>query len=38
MVVHARPDHGFRIPRPDLSQELGIPNACNRCHANRTPA
>jgi len=27
-----RPDHSFRIPRPDLSIKLGTPNACNRCH------
>ena len=38
MVVHARPDHSFRIPRPDLSQKLGTPNACNQCHANKNPA
>lgn len=38
MVVHARPDHSFRIPRPDLSQKLGTPNACNQCHANKSPA
>ncbi|MBL7650262.1 MAG: hypothetical protein JNK74_29240, partial [Candidatus Hydrogenedentes bacterium] len=38
MVVHARPDHSFRIPRPDLSQELGTPNACNQCHADKKPA
>lgn len=38
MVVHARPDHSFRIPRPDLSQELGTPNACNQCHADKNPA
>ncbi len=37
MVVHARPDHSFRIPRPDLSARLGTPNACNQCHADRTP-
>ncbi len=36
MRVHARPDHSFRIPRPDLSQQLGTPNACNQCHANKT--
>ncbi|MEO8508233.1 MAG: tetratricopeptide repeat protein [Betaproteobacteria bacterium] len=37
MVVDARPDHSFRIPRPDLSVKLGTPNACNGCHDKRTP-
>lgn len=32
MVVDGRRDHSFRIPRPDLSAELGTPNACNKCH------
>ena len=32
MVVHARHDHSFRIPRPDLSVSLGTPNACVQCH------
>lgn len=36
MGVDARRDHGFRIPRPDLSQNLGTPNACNACHADKT--
>ena len=33
----ARADHGFRIPRPDLSGELGTPNACTQsgCHADK---
>jgi tetratricopeptide (TPR) repeat protein len=35
MVVDARRDHSFRVPRPDLSVKLGVPNACNGCHANR---
>jgi predicted CXXCH cytochrome family protein len=33
MVIDARRDHSFRVPRPDLSVELGTPNACNDCHA-----
>jgi len=37
MVVHARHDHSMRVPRPDLSVALGTPNACNQCHADRTP-
>ncbi len=35
MVVDGRRDHGFRVPRPDLSLELGTPNACNDCHDDR---
>jgi len=35
MVVDPRHDHSFRIPRPDLSVQLGTPNACNNCHADR---
>lgn len=35
MVVDPRHDHSFRIPRPDLSMELGVPNACNTCHADK---
>jgi tetratricopeptide (TPR) repeat protein len=36
MGVDYRPDHSFRIPRPDLSLRLNTPNACNRCHADKT--
>jgi tetratricopeptide (TPR) repeat protein len=35
MEIDPRHDHSIRIPRPDLSESLGVPNACNRCHANR---
>ncbi len=35
MVIHARQDHSLRIPRPDLSQTLGTPNACTQCHTDR---
>jgi tetratricopeptide (TPR) repeat protein len=37
MVVDQRHDHSFRIPRPDLSAKLGTPNACNDCHADKSP-
>jgi len=37
MVVDDRRDHSFRIPRPDLSVELGVPNACNDCHVENSP-
>jgi len=32
MGVDERNDHSFRIPRPDLSAEIGTPNACKKCH------
>jgi tetratricopeptide (TPR) repeat protein len=38
MVVDPRHDHSFRIPRPDLSVELGTPNACNQCHTDKDAA
>ncbi|MFO1322505.1 MAG: tetratricopeptide repeat protein [Burkholderiales bacterium] len=37
MVVDARPDHSFRIPRPDLTVAIGTPNACNGCHDKQSP-
>ena len=35
MVVDRRHDHSFRIPRPDLTASLGVPNTCSSCHADR---
>ncbi len=35
MVVDPRHDHSMRIPRPDLSVQLGTPNACTNCHAKK---
>jgi predicted CXXCH cytochrome family protein len=35
MVVDVRHDHGFRIPRPDLTASLGTPNTCNGCHTDK---
>lgn len=35
MVVDPRRDHSLRVPRPDLSVKLGVPNPCNGCHADR---
>jgi len=32
MVVDPRRDHSLRVPRPDLTVSLKIPNACNLCH------
>lgn len=37
MVVDPRRDHSIRIPRPDLSEALGTPNACTGCHVDRAP-
>ena len=34
MVVDPRRDHSFRVPRPDLSVQLGSPNACTACHVD----
>jgi tetratricopeptide (TPR) repeat protein len=34
MVIDYRADHSMRVPRPDLTLELGVPNACGQsgCH------
>ena len=37
MVVDPRHDHSFRIPRPDRTVSLGVPNACSGCHTDRKP-
>lgn len=31
-----RHDHNFAVPRPDLSEKYGTPNACNDCHKDKT--
>lgn len=36
MEVDFRRDHSFRIPRPDQSEQFGMPNACNDCHDQKT--
>jgi len=38
MVVDGRRDHSFRVPRPDLSDAVGSPNACTTCHTDQTNA
>ncbi|HMJ90147.1 MAG TPA: ammonia-forming cytochrome c nitrite reductase subunit c552 [Candidatus Acidoferrum sp.] len=38
MQRDARRDHGFTIPDPLLTQQFGIPNACNRCHTDKDAA
>ncbi len=36
MGIDARSDHYFRVPRPDLSVQLGTPNTCTDCHEDRS--
>lgn len=36
MLIDRRRDHSIRIPRPDRSVRMGVPNACNFCHADRS--
>ena len=36
MQIDPRRDHGLRVPRPDLSVSLGVPNACSACHTSES--
>ena len=36
MVIDWRADHSIRVPRPDLTLEIGVPNACSGCHDDET--
>jgi predicted CXXCH cytochrome family protein len=38
MVIDYRADHSIRVPRPDLTKDLGVPNACGQsgCHDDQT--
>lgn len=38
MVIDYRADHSIRVPRPDLTLEIGVPNACGQsgCHDDQT--
>jgi predicted CXXCH cytochrome family protein len=38
MMIDRRHDHGFRVPRPDLTVRFGVTNSCTDCHADRPPA
>ncbi|MBX3669450.1 MAG: hypothetical protein KF778_13695 [Rhodocyclaceae bacterium] len=39
MGIHERRDHAIRVPRPDLTQRIGVPNACTtQCHLDRDAA
>ncbi len=37
MVIDWRADHSLRVPRPDLTAEIGVPNACSQagCHGDK---
>ena len=35
MTIDARRDHSFRVPRPDLTVKLGVPNTCTACHTDQ---
>lgn len=36
MIIHSRPDHHISIPNPDLSMQIGTPNACTNCHQDKS--
>jgi predicted CXXCH cytochrome family protein len=36
MQVDERRDHSFTTPRPGISAETGVPNACTGCHLGRS--
>jgi tetratricopeptide (TPR) repeat protein len=38
MIIDARRDHSIRVPRPDLTVALGVPNACSGCHTRSDAA
>lgn len=35
LEIDGRHDHSIRVPRPDRSAALGVPNACAGCHQGR---
>ncbi|MCL2305285.1 MAG: tetratricopeptide repeat protein [Planctomycetaceae bacterium] len=35
MITDKRYDHSMSKPRPELTLDLGVPNACNVCHHDR---
>ncbi|GAA5314850.1 MAG: multiheme c-type cytochrome [Candidatus Pelagadaptatus aseana] len=35
MQVDPRRDHGWHVPRPDMSQQLGTPDTCLSCHQDK---
>jgi tetratricopeptide (TPR) repeat protein len=37
MGIDYRPDHSFRIPRPLVNAQVNAPDACLRCHVDKSP-
>jgi predicted CXXCH cytochrome family protein len=37
MRIDTRHDHGFRVPRPEVSARVGAPSVCAACHPERSP-
>jgi len=37
MGIDYRPDHSFRIPLPAVNARISAPDACLRCHIDRSP-
>ncbi len=35
---HRMPDHTLSVPAPENTRRFGIPNACNECHRDKSPA
>lgn len=35
MQIDKRADHGWHIPRPDISKQLGTPDTCLNCHSDK---
>jgi tetratricopeptide (TPR) repeat protein len=35
MQIDPRRDHSLRVPRPDQTVSLGVPNACDGCHKDK---
>jgi len=38
MKIDPRRDHRFGIPNPALTARVDVPNACNGCHSDKSPA
>jgi predicted CXXCH cytochrome family protein len=36
MLIDPRRDHSFKIPHPELSEQLGTPSACKNCHQDKS--
>nr|WP_316641490.1 tetratricopeptide repeat protein [uncultured Roseateles sp.] len=36
MQIDPRHEHAIRVPRPDASLRFGTPNACTRCHGDKS--